>query len=258
MEKVEILGCPCLVTMDEREMEEYILSLVARKLGGYSVAINAEKVMMFSKQQEVKDLIKSSILPIIDSEGARWGIKRLYGIRYEKIDLPKLILTIANENKLRFFLLGSKEENNRKALDEIRKRYPNINIVGSNHGYFKDEKIMVQKLADSKAQIVLLGLGSPKQELFAHKYFNELPETIFVGGGGAINVLAGTRRRPPSHIRDNGRIPVEWLHVLITDPSMNRFKRELVLPVYFCKIFFAKIKNIILRRDMRAISAELN
>jgi N-acetylglucosaminyldiphosphoundecaprenol N-acetyl-beta-D-mannosaminyltransferase len=227
MEKIKILDCPCLAVNNEEEIKDYIFDLVQNEKGGYSVAINAEKVVLYNKNNVVKNLIEDSILPTIDGGGITVGLKILERKTFPRIDLPKSILELAHEKSLRLFILGAEENINNTAVENIKKKFPQINMVGNHHGFFKDINSIIELLDKSKPQIVFIAMGSPKQEFLAVDLFKTFNKTIFVGCGGAIDVFAGIAKRPPSVIGDNH---LEWLYRLIKKPS--RIRRQKALFVF--------------------------
>lgn len=238
MKKYKILGTPCFQITSLEEIKNYIKQLINEKKGGYSVAINAEKIMMHSKDEKMKQIIDNSILPMPDGAGAVLGFKFLYGENCIKVDLPKTILEISNEEKYKLFVLGATEEVNKMAVKRIKELYPFTNIVGRHDGYFDNEEEIISILVEKKPDIVLIALGSPKQEKFAAKLKNYLPNTIFIGCGGALNILAGKVKRAPKFFQDNH---LEWFYRLIKEPK--RIKRQKVLPIFFIKLVKESLKR---------------
>jgi N-acetylglucosaminyldiphosphoundecaprenol N-acetyl-beta-D-mannosaminyltransferase len=149
--------------------------------------------------------------------------------------------------KLRVFFLGSKEEHNKTAVENVKIRYPNIIIAGRHNGYFKNNDYIKNVLLKANPQMVLMALGSPKQEILSMELHPLLKQTIFICGGGAINVLAGVRRRPPKTIIRSKFIPIEWLYVLIRDPNKTRLKRQYALPTYLFLVVRDMIRIRILK-----------
>jgi len=236
MEKIRIINCPCLASKSKEEVKSYMKELYRQKIGGYSVAINAEKVVMYNRFTHVRDSIEDSVLPTIDGEGVPWAIKLIYRKTTNKVDLPITALELADELHLRVYFLGSKEVNNRMAVENVRKKYPGIVITGRHDGYFQDITGIRKVLVDLEPDIVIMAFGSPRQELLSREFFPYLKKTLFICGGGAINVQAGIRKRPPSIIVNNKIFPLEWLYVLLTDPNRNRLKRQYALPLFFIYI----------------------
>lgn len=238
MKKIKIIDTPCFQIENQNIAKSYIKKLISNNIGGYSTAINAEKIMMYSKDIEMKKIIDNSVLPIPDGSGAVIGMKFLYGVSSIRLDLPKTIFELSNEEKYNLFILGSNEEINKKAVEELNIKYPNINIIGRQNGYFYDENNIINLLKDLKPQIVMVALGSPKQEKFAAKMNKILPEILFIGCGGALDILAGKITRAPKFFQDNH---LEWLYRLILEPK--RIKRQKILPIYLSKLIIETIKR---------------
>jgi N-acetylglucosaminyldiphosphoundecaprenol N-acetyl-beta-D-mannosaminyltransferase len=238
MQKYKIIGASCFQVKSVTDAKKYIKHLISDNLGGYSTAINAEKIMMYSKDTQMKEILDSSVLPIPDGSGAVLGFKFLYGENCIRLDLPKTIFELANEEKYKVFILGSSEEINIKAVDKLKEKYPNIEIVGRRNGYFEAENEIITLLEIAKPQIVMVALGSPKQEKFASKINKVLPNILFIGCGGALDILAGKVTRAPKFFQDNH---IEWLYRLILEPK--RIKRQKILPVYLFKLITETIKG---------------
>lgn len=238
MKKVTILGAQCLAVESVEQIKEYISGLIEKEQGGYSIAINAEKIMMYSRNPQMKEVIDNSILPTPDGAGAVLGMKWLHGIRCIKLDLPKTIFELADEKKYRLFVFGSKEEVNREAVEVIKKKYSGIIVIGRRNGYFDNDEEVVKLIKDSSPQIVVTALGSPKQELLFRKMTVAMPGTLFIGCGGALDALTGKVKRAPAFFVNNN---LEWFYRLIQSPS--RIKRQWILPVFVLKLLFASFSG---------------
>jgi N-acetylglucosaminyldiphosphoundecaprenol N-acetyl-beta-D-mannosaminyltransferase len=230
MGKVELLGCPC-VSLDSDESAIDLVSLLLEGGdSGYSVAINAEKIMMYRTRTDIRVTIDQSALPYPDGTGAVLALRWLHGLKARKINMPIAVLRGADRARWRVFILGASEEVNRQACHEIESRFPGINLVGRLHGFTSDD----QKIAAIKSatpQLVLVALGSPRQELFATRLVSQAPGLFVVGCGGALNILAGTVKRAPAFMVDHG---LEWLYRLYKEP--RRWRRQLMLPVFLARL----------------------
>jgi len=205
---------------------------------GYSVAINAEKIMRYRRDAELSEAIEQSSFPYPDGAGAVLALKWLYGEKSVKLDLPKTALDLANANRWRLFVLGAEEEVNRIAYDTIKQRYPGIQLVGRLNGFEGEEKIL-DVIKTASPQLTLAGLGSPKQELLACKMKNMLDHTFMIGCGGALDVLAGRARRAPDFMVNNN---LEWLYRLYKQPS--RWKRQLQLVNFLVYLIVEKFRRL--------------
>ena len=238
MKLYKILGVNCYQFNTVSDAKAFIKDIIISEGGGYSVAINAEKIMMYSKDINFRAIIDHSILPIPDGSGAIIGMKILYNINSIKLDLPKTIFECANESKFSLFLLGVTEKVNVNTENSLNQKYPNINLVGRQNGYFDDELVVFQQIKKLNPQIVVIAMGSPKQEKLAARLNEILPSALLIGCGGAFNILTGEVKRAPVFYQKNH---LEWFYRLVKEPS--RFKRQLILPVFLLKLIIKKFSR---------------
>lgn len=226
----EIMGCPCFAFVNELEVKNHLKRIVNSGRGGYTVAINAEKIVRRSSDLALDVVLQGAVLPVADGAGAVLALKWLHGKRSIKVDMPRCAFEAANECGWRVFILGSEEQVNAVAAERVRSIYPFIKLVGRLNGYASYDEILLA-LRNAQPQLVFIALGSPKQELFAEKLSRILNGVMFVGCGGALDILAGKVLRAPKFCIDNN---LEWAYRLYKQPS--RWRRQLVLPVFFCRL----------------------
>lgn len=242
MKQYRILNTPCFQIQTNEDLKQKIKTIVESNIGGYTVAINAEKIMMYQKDIIMREIIDRASLPIPDGSGAILGLKFLHGVSSIKVNMPKTALETADENGYRVFVLGSSEEVNKKAVEAIRSQYPNIVITGRMNGFFDNENSAQEAIVSTSPNIVMIALGSPKQEILASKLLKVVPNIIFVGCGGALDILAGKVKRAPHFFQDNH---LEWFYRLVQSPS--RIKRQKILPIYLAKLIIETLKRKIIK-----------
>ena len=116
----------------------------------------------------------------------------------------------------KIFLYGAKQEIVEKAAIELKAKYPKINIVGTCNGY-EDEEKAIEEIQKSKADIVFVGLGSPKQEEFIIKNKEKLETVkIIMPVGGSFDVISKSKKRAPKWMI---KCNIEWLYRLIQEPK---------------------------------------
>ncbi len=228
-QRYKILGCPC-VALDESEAVKTIIDLVIKKERGYTVAINAEKIWRYERDSSVRSLIDESIFPYPDGAGAVIGLRWLYGKKSEKVNMPVRALEAADHFKFRTFIVGASKANHELALKRIIDVYPNIDLVGNLHG-FNSRETIVRQVLSSKPQLILIAMGSPKQEIVAREIISKLHSGIAIGCGGALDILSGNVDRAPEFMVMNN---LEWLYRLWIEPE--RFRRQIFLPLFFLKL----------------------
>lgn len=202
------------------------------------IAINPEKVIAAEKNTELKELINSATYQIPDGIGIIIASKIKKGeiqSRVTGVDMMERLLQFAEEEHLRVFLYGAKEEVLSSAAKNIQRKYPNIIIAGTQNGYEQDEQKVVDKINETKADILFVAMGSPKQELWIREHLSELNALVFQGVGGSFDVFAGHVKRAPEAYRKLG---LEWLYRLLKEPK--RFKRQLALPKFLLKVLFQR------------------
>jgi len=224
-----IVNCPCFDVVSKQEVADFILDRIARRDGGYTAAINALKIVKYNKDPEARKIIDEAILQTPDGFGAVHGFRILLRKKVIKLDLPGLALDIANRNKLKVFFLGASEENNSLAVDNVRNKYPGIEITGRNNGFFKNLDVLFSKLEHNQPQLVMIAMGSPKQEKVSAELHEKFPGILFVGCGGRLDLLAGKLQRAPDLLI---RWNLEWLYRLVRQPSRVRQQLGLLTFLY--------------------------
>lgn len=200
---------------------------------------NPEIITAAQKDKELAGIINSADLNIPDGIGIVAAAK-LLGIHLKErvtgIDLMTKMLDLSKKNGYKVFLLGSKPG----IAEEAANRLKDVNIVGTHHGYFKDEfdRNVIAKIRDSKPDILFCGLGSPRQEKWLFKYYKEIGAPVNMVIGGSLDVLSGRAKRAPDIAQKLG---IEWLYRLIKEPS--RIKRQLNL----VRFGWLVVKNNVLR-----------
>jgi N-acetylglucosaminyldiphosphoundecaprenol N-acetyl-beta-D-mannosaminyltransferase len=232
--KYSILGCPCF-SVNEDDAVDHILSIVESSQAGYSVAINAEKIWRYGKDLEFTSIVDKSVFPYPDGAGAVLGLKWLHGIKSQKNNMPIKALEAANKRGLKTFIIGANEANHNKAIDIIVSRYPELDLVGHMHGYHGKQDI-IQAVAGVRPQLILVAMGSPRQELFAAELLSKINSGFVIGCGGALDILSGALNRAPQFMIDNN---LEWFYRLYKQPW--RFRRQLFLPVFIMRLFIASV-----------------
>lgn len=220
-----ICGLPCSAFRNEDDVRQTLATLVAQGGGGYSVAMNAEKLARGRRDLTLHRVLASAALAVPDGFMAVLALRWIHRQRSIKVDLPRCALMQADTAGWSVAICGGQLEVNQAAVAEINRRYPGIRVVASIDGYQSPEAIK-DAVRASAADLAFLAMGSPKQEKLAHLWQQDLGSTLVIGCGGALDILAGRVKRAPPFFVDNG---LEWLYRLVQDP--RRLRRQLVLPV---------------------------
>ncbi len=229
--QIEILSIPIdAVTMNEAV--NMVLEMIkAPKFHMVSTA-NAEMLMMATHHEGLREVLQSSDLVVPDGAGALWAAEQQgekFPERVAGYDLVVQLMKEAAQKQIPVYILGAAEGVAKKAIDKLEAWYGPMNIAGYHSGFFDEaeEAKIISEIESSGAQIVLVALGVPKQELWAYHKLQGLKHVVGIGVGGSLDVLAGTVKRAPLWFQEHR---LEWLYRLCHQPS--RFKRMLALPKF--------------------------
>ncbi len=203
--------------VDENDVDKKLSELV--KTGGFSVALNAEKIIRISEDSAFKGVVSNSVFPYVDGIAVNWFLKKKGQKKTSKLNLPVLSLRFSNKNSLRVCIVGATKQNNDNAVENIKRDYPGISQVYGIDGYREETEINAF-IAERSPDLVLVGMGSPKQELLCNKLSVSFTGILFIPCGGAIDVASGVVKRAPKVIQKLG---IESFYRLALDP--RRFPR---------------------------------
>lgn len=221
MEKVNVLGVN-VVTENYHKIIMEVNRMIKTNKKFVIYSVNPKKVMLARQNKNLQKALIQCECPIPDG----FQITRLSSKiknRITGIDLMDKICKSQSKKKGTIFLYGSTEENILLAEASLKKKYPEIQIVGTMDG-FTENKIVVDKINESQADILFVGLGSPKQEIWIEKYKNQICPKVIMGVGGSFDVVAGKVKRAPLFMQKHG---LEWLYRFLKQP-----RRMKEIPLY--------------------------
>ena len=233
-----VLNCPVdLVSCDKAI--EIANNAIVESRNFHIVTINPEMIMNAQTNAEFLNLLNNSDLNIMDGVGVRLALK-FRGINKAQIrgvDFSRELIKLASEKEYRIAFLGAKEEVIKKACENFKLEYPNLNIVYSRNGYFDNLEQICEEIKTANPQILLIGMGSPYQEEIIVKLKNILQGCTMIGVGGSFDVFSGIVKESPVIYRKLG---LEWLYRTVCQPE--RFKRIFpVLPLFLIKCIIETI-----------------
>lgn len=219
------------LTMTETLNE--IDKLIQKKNCSYVVTPNVDHIVRLEKDVELQKVYKNASLILTDGKPLIWISKWYKTPIKEKISgsdlFPKVCELAANKNYT-MYLLGAAEGVADTAAKNLMKKYPGLNVVGTYSppfGFEKNEqemnkiKTQIQKV---HPDILIVGLGCPKQEKFMYYHCKELGVPISFGLGASIDFEAGNIKRAPKWMSNHG---LEWLYRFSKEPK-RLFKRYFV------------------------------
>ena len=192
------------------------------------VTVNAEMVMLARKDAEFARVLRQADLLPPDGAGIvlalRWQGTKIR--RCPGIELAERAIELAADRSWPVAVVGGRAEVLELVLRRWRERFPRLQVAG-HHGYFdeRSEAEIASLFAQLKPQLVLVGLGAPRQEYWIRDRKSLAATATWVGIGGSLDIWAGAKQRAPQWLRD---LHLEWLYRLYKEPW--RWRRMLALP----------------------------
>ena len=231
------------------EAMERVKELV--KSDGVSVMYtpNSEIVQSCIDDNELYKVINSADLIIPDGIGVVYASKILGTPLKQKVPgcevAEKLMEYASKSGDGVFFFGGGKKTDERAAVGVIAaqklcEKYPGINIVGTRDGYFSAEDVdgIIDEINSSRAKILFVCLGAPKQEKWIFDNKDKLGVNFVAGLGGTLDVFAGVAKRAPKFFLTTN---LEWFYRLLCMPS--RIGRMMKLPKFLFGTIIHKNKG---------------
>lgn len=201
----------------------------------YVVTPNVDHAVLFQENEPLRTAYEGADMVLADGHPIVWT-SMISGKRLpERVAgselVPCLFDSFNSKGKLKVFLLGAAEGVAGRAAENMKSKWPNVETVGVYSppmGFEKSDQeceIILQKLEEAKADVVVVGLGAPKQEIWVSKYADRIPAKAALCVGATIDFLAGEKQRAPEWMQRSG---VEWLHRMCSEPKrlVKRYARD--------------------------------
>jgi N-acetylglucosaminyldiphosphoundecaprenol N-acetyl-beta-D-mannosaminyltransferase len=205
---------------------------LSAKVGTHVVTLNAEMAILTQTDTVLAEIIQKADLVIPDGAGVVINL-RLRGIKHYRcpgIELAEsLLYRVGNcleTHSICFF--GGSPGVSEQAASIWQAKLPSLKIL-TNHGYLSEaeQQQWRETLQKEQPQIVFVGLGVPRQEIWIQKHLYLCPNSIWIGVGGSFDIWSGSKNRAPSWLRNNN---LEWSYRLYQEPY--RWRRMLALPKF--------------------------
>jgi N-acetylglucosaminyldiphosphoundecaprenol N-acetyl-beta-D-mannosaminyltransferase len=202
--------------------------------------VNAHVLNQSQELPELRDALESADLVYCDGYGVRLAAKALdveIPHRMTGADWVWGLASLCELNGQSLYLLGSEPGVTAAAAERLQRWYPRLQIAGHHHGYFDtgsahDERV-IEDINAKRPDIVLVGMGSPKQELWVQQWAGQLDTDVVWTVGALFDYVSGRVPRAPAWLSDNG---LEWIFRFAIEP--NRMWRRYLLgnPVFLSRV----------------------
>ena len=218
---------------------------------GWLCTVNVATLITMRTNRKLQSFVDRSFLSVADGQPLVWCARLFGGCLPERvtgIDLVDALCRRAAAEGKNVYLLGSTPRLLAKALSRLRQRYPELLIDGAD-GYFSAEgaPARVDTIRARGVSLLLVGMGTPRQESFIEDHWDRLGVGLAMGVGGSFDVVAGARFRARPWI---GRVGMEWVVRLVQEPR-RLLPRYLTTNSMFCVL----IAGVVVDRLKRWMTA---
>ncbi|MBR6126363.1 WecB/TagA/CpsF family glycosyltransferase [bacterium] len=219
---------------------EHAMELLKDNKVSQVVTINPEMFKHAEKNTDFKNIVEDAEMVIPDGIGVKIALwlKGESAERIAGIDFARRLLEKCAEESLPVGIIGAKEEIISLATENLKKEIENLNIVYWHNGYFQNDDEIYEGLKEKSPRLILVAMGSPRQEEFIYRAKSVLNPALMVGIGGSLDVWSGVTKRAPKIYQKLG---LEWLYRTVSQPE--RFKRIFpTLPLFLLKVIMYRGK----------------
>lgn len=206
--------------------------------------VNPYSLSLVKKNPEILQALKISTLANVDGILLKFALQFLGYTVPTRLDTPSIfasLMEICSRKNLTIFLLGAKNEELQIIISNLTSTYKGIKIVGFHHGFFSSEEEfqVIENIKNCSPDILLLGMPSPKKEVFMLRNKENFLFKASLGVGGVFDILAGKKRPAPIWVK---KMKIEWLYRFVQEPH-RLFKRYLDMFHYFFKFIWDSRKS---------------
>lgn len=248
------LGSLSVASVSQAELVEHILRELAEKRGGWLVTANLDILLRSSRDPLAREAYEDADIVVADGMPLVWAARVQGQPLPERIAGSTLVGDFADacgRQELGLLLLGGAPGTAEAAAESLRGRCPGLRVHGDSSPRCSSmptdaEVDEVAALCErARCDIVLIGLGSPKQEYLIRRLRSRFPHTWFVGVGVSFSFASGQLRRAPALMQ---KVGLEWVHRLAQEPK-HLAKRYLVDDVpFFGRLMFGAARARFARR----------
>lgn len=185
------------------------------------IALNPYKMVRYKSNFDLDIMFSKASLKFASGAGVL-RLSRISGAQPLCERIPFLsflmeVIRLAEIKEYSIFLVGAKPETAEKAYSNLMKSFPKLRVVGRHGGYFNPEreKSVVEAIRKTQANIVLIGMGFPREDKWIAKIRNSFQNAVLIGIGGSIDIISGENMKAPAFFMENG---LEWFYRCISRP----------------------------------------
>lgn len=235
-------------------IDNVTLAELIKRVKSFAVSGNRHRVMYANvhvlniayNDPELRRILNRADLVYCDGAGVQLGARLLGHHLLERMtgaDLIHDLCWVCQDRGLSLYFLGGEPGIVDKAAKILMLRYPDLRIVGTHHGHYDhngaENKAVLAQIKALQPNILLVGFGTPLQEKWIDRYFEQLDPPVVWAVGALADFVVGKKPRAPRWMLDNG---LEWLYRLYTEPK-RLWKRYVVgNPLFIWRVLWQRFR----------------
>lgn len=228
------------VTLDQAV--DAIGELVARGNGGMVFTPNVDHIVVAEDDAKFRAAYQEADLALVDGTPVMWAARLLGTPLPEKVsgsDLVRPLAARAAREGWRVYLLGGRPGIAAGAKEILEREYPGLQIVGTSCPMIDlskgiaEQQDVIDSIRASRPDLLLLALGAPKQEIFAHRIRSLVGPVVMLGIGASLDFVTGAAKRSPAWMSSLG---IEWVYRFAQEPD-RLWRRYLLRDPRFLLVF---------------------
>jgi N-acetylglucosaminyldiphosphoundecaprenol N-acetyl-beta-D-mannosaminyltransferase len=239
-ERINVLGIRAHA-LDVPSAKAAVLAAIRRRIKGYMCFVSVHGVMEAQRSPDLMSIMNNALLVAPDGMPLVW-VGHAQGCKsMERVAGPEFMLEVMRSEEFRgcaHFLCGGEPGMAQELKEKLCGSIPGLNICGFFTPPFsamqrEEERSLIEAVHRASPDIIWVGLGAPKQDLFMARYLPLLDTTLMMGVGAAFLMHTGRIRQSPHWVRNSG---LQWAHRLAQEP-LRLWRRYLLNnPAFIIKI----------------------
>ena len=220
-----------------------------RQPGRYICVTSVHGIMTARSNAAFRRILNQADLVTPDGMPVVWAMRSFGCSRQPRVYGPTLMLALCEQaarRRHRVFLYGTRPGTLKALRRNLLARFPELKIAGTYAPPFRqltpaEDAQVTRRIRASEADLVFVGISTPKQEAWMSAHAAALPGVVMLGVGAAFDFHAGRLRQAPQWMQRNG---LEWLYRLSMEPR-RLWRRYLLHTPLFLPLWFMQLAGML-------------
>jgi N-acetylglucosaminyldiphosphoundecaprenol N-acetyl-beta-D-mannosaminyltransferase len=224
------LGTISIDRISFAEAVNAIGALAISRRGGYVFTPNVDHVVLAETDLEFRAAYRNATLVLADGKPVHWAsylFDKKLPAKVSGSDLIGPVAAMAAQLRLRLYLFGGRPQVAERTAKMLEQNYPGLHIAGYDspavdlESPTSEESLSLERLREAQPDLVLVALGTPKQERWIYRHASDLAPALSIGVGASFDFITGDARRAPPQLSALG---LEWLYRFVHEPRRLAYR----------------------------------